>query len=121
MKVALLTNIVSPHQLPLAEEIVKLVGADNYRYAYTEAFHEERAKMGWGDGHAPVWCRLANECRDFLETADLVYSELRDFDLFKTRLANGRKTFYVSERWLKPVLLPRMRSAIQSLSVQASS
>lgn len=106
MKVALLTNIVSPHQLPLAEEIVKLVGEDNYRYAYTEAFHEERAKMGWDNGRAPVWCRPANECRDFLEDADLVYSELRDFDLFKTRLANGRKTFYVSERWLKPVLLP---------------
>ena len=106
MKVALLTNIVSPHQLPLAEEIVKLVGAENYRYAYTEPFHEERAKLGWGDGSAPEWCRPVNLCRDFLETADLVYSELRDVELFEKRLAAGKKTFYVSERWFKPIIMP---------------
>lgn len=106
MKVALLTNIVSPHQLPLAEEIVKLVGEDNYRYAYTEAFHEERARMGWNSGSVPKWCRPAIECSDFLENADLVYSELRDFELFEKRLAEGKDTFYVSERWLKPIMLP---------------
>ena len=91
MKVALLTNIVSPHQLPLAEAIVRRIGAENYRYAYTEPFHEERAKMGWGDGRAPEWCRPANECHDFLENADLVYSELRDFDLFERRLEENKK------------------------------
>ena len=106
MKVALLTNIVSPHQLPLAEAIVRRIGAENYRYAYTESFHEERARMGWGDGSAPKWCMAADSCRDFLLNADLVYSELRDFDLFESRIAKGLKTCYVSERWFKPILLP---------------
>ena len=106
MRVALLTNIVSPHQLPLANEIVKLVGEDNYCYAYTEPFHQDRAKMGWGDGSAPDWCKPACECKDFLDEADLVYSELRDVELFERRLSAGKKMFYVSERWFKPVLMP---------------
>ena len=106
MTVALLTNIVSPHQLPLACEIVGLIGANNYIYAYTEPFHRERAKMGWGDGSAPEWCRPASECKNFLNTADLVYSELRDIELFEERLFAGKKSFYVSERWFKPINLP---------------
>lgn len=106
MTVALLTNIVSPHQLPLAEAIVRRIGAENYRYAYTESFHEERVNMGWGAGRASKWCMPSDSCRDFLLNADLVYSELRDFDLFESRLARGLKTYYVSERWFKPILLP---------------
>ena len=31
MKVALLTNVVSPHQVPLAEALVRRVGEANYR------------------------------------------------------------------------------------------
>lgn len=107
MKVALLTNIVSPHQLPLAEGIVKLVGVDNYCYAYTESFHEERAIMGWGDGHAPKWCKKADACRDFLNRADILYSGVRDIPLFERRANEGRKTFYISERWFKPFCIAR--------------
>ena len=41
------TNIVSPHQIPLAREIVRIVGCERYRYVYSEGFHAERQKMGW--------------------------------------------------------------------------
>ena len=102
MTVALLTNIVSPHQLPLAEEIVRRVGADNYRYVFSEKFHAERAKMGWGDGTAPTWCVDGSAGREFLEKADIIYCGNRDFDLFTRRSRAGRRSLYMSERWFKP-------------------
>lgn len=102
MRIALLTNIVSPHQLPLAEEIVKRVGDGNYRYVFTEKFHAERAKMGWGNGAAPSCCVDEQAGRDFLEHADVVYCGNRDLELFARRLHSGLKSFYMSERWFKP-------------------
>ena len=105
MKVGLLTNIVSPHQLPLAQAIVEVVGAENYRYVHTEEFHAQRAKMGWSATVA-AGIRvepMGPESRTWLEAADLVYTEERDFELIGRRLAAGRRTFYVSERWLKPI------------------
>jgi len=102
VKIALLTNIVSPHQLPLAEAIVQRIGEENYRYAYTESFHKERANMGWGNGEAPIWCKKADECSTFLRGADLVYCEERDLELFNERIDKGKLVFYVSERWFKP-------------------
>lgn len=34
MRLVFYTNIVSPHQLPLARELVAQLGAANYRYVY---------------------------------------------------------------------------------------
>lgn len=103
MKIALLTNIISPHQLPLAKAIARIIGEENYCYAYTCEFLQDRKDMGWDDDCKPNWCHKASECREFLLDADLVYSGERDIDLIETRLKQGKKTFYVSERWFKPV------------------
>ena len=35
MNLVLYTNSVSAHELPLAREIVRLIGAENFRYVYT--------------------------------------------------------------------------------------
>ena len=106
MKIGLLTNIISPHQLPLARELVKLVGEANYRYIYTEEFHKERAKMGWREEIEGIRTEKIDEVnRKWLEGADLVYLEERDIELIEARLKAARKTFYVSERWFKPIPL----------------
>lgn len=105
MTVGLLTNIVSPHQLPLARAIATAIGPENYRYVHTEAFHDERAKMGWGCDISNVKFQVLpydDASRKWLESADLVYCEEREFDLLEARLKAGKRTFYVSERWLKP-------------------
>jgi len=105
MFIVLLTNIVSPHQLPLSCAIAALVGDENYRYVHTEAFHKERTKMGWGCDVSNLKFQVSaydDESRAWLEAADLVYCEEREFDLLEARLKAGKKTFYVSERWLKP-------------------
>lgn len=106
MTIGFLTNIISPHQIPLARELVKIVGEENYRYIYTEEFHKERAKMGWSEEIEGIRTEKVNETnRKWLEGADLVYLEERDFDLIETRLKAEKKTFYVSERWWKPILI----------------
>ena len=107
MRIAFYVNIVSPHQLPLARALLAHVGKANFRYIHTEAFHAERARLGWGPEDAD-WILSADssEARDWLESADVVYSGLRALDLFERRAAKGLKTFYSSERWFKPVPVP---------------
>lgn len=104
MRIALLTNIVSPHQLPLARALVECVGADNYRYVYTEATHTERTKMGWGASSDETWCVHGTAGEPFLMEADIVLSGYRTLELFAQRTAKGKTTFYASERWFKPPL-----------------
>ena len=102
MKVALLTNVVSPHQVPLAEALVRRVGEGNYRYVHTEAAHGERTRMGWSGDAAPAWCRQGTMEDAALLEADCVLSGHRALALFERRNAAGRTTFYAAERWFKP-------------------
>ena len=123
MRIALLTNIISPHQLPLAKRLAERVGPGNYTYVYTEPMHEERKRMGWED-EVPKWAVHADENHPALLEADIVYCGHRALQLFQRRIAAGKLTFYVSERWFKPpwgflrVLSPRylqMARAFRSL------
>lgn len=104
MRIALLTNIISPHQLPLARALVKRVGAESYRYVYTEATHAERTKMGWGASAEDMWCVQGTFDEPLLQETDVVLSGHRALDLFEQRNVAGKKTFYASERWFKPPL-----------------
>lgn len=103
MRIALLTNIISPHQLPLARALVRCVGADNYRYVYTEAAHDERIRMGWG-ALADEWCVRGSADTPFLREVDFVYTEERALGMIERRSEAGLETCYVSERWFKPPL-----------------
>ena len=103
MKVAYWTNSVSPHQLPLAHEIAKRVGESNFAYIYRDEMTKEREVIGWNDVSVPRWCRRGEENDPFLLEADLVYTGgLRPIGLIAKRLAAGKKTLYVTERWFKP-------------------
>lgn len=102
MKVAFFLNIVSPHQLPLAQEVVRRVGENNFTYVFAESFHAERARMGWSDKNLPDWCVKGNEDASALMEADIVYTGLRCLNLIRKRSSLGKKTFYSSERWFKP-------------------
>lgn len=104
MRIALLTNIVSPHQLPLARALVRRVGIANYRYVYTELTHDERRKMGWSTSADAQWCVHGTFDEPCLQEADVVLSGHRALDLFEWRNAVGKRTFYASERWFKPPL-----------------
>ena len=104
VKVACWTVAVSPHQLPLAREIAKRIGEGNYRYLYRDELTAERKALGWNFDAKPEWCRRGTQDDSALMDADLVYTGgLRPLNLIARRIAAGEKTYYVTERWFKPL------------------
>lgn len=103
MRMTFYTNSISPHQLPLAHELVARLGAANYRYVYLFDVGKERSSLGWG-GDCPNWCVSAAspEGHEWLENADFMLCGYRDVGIMERRAAKGLKTVYVSERWFKP-------------------
>lgn len=108
MKFVFYTNSVSAHQLPLAREIVSRIGAENYRYVYTGAWLQ-----GGGQEveECEPWIVSASDgrCADWLETCKVLLCDVRDIDLIERRAGKGLQTFYVSERWFKPIPLSDLR------------
>lgn len=103
MKFVIYTNSVSAHQLPFARELVKRVGADNFRYVSTQ-----HTQGGAQDVDvAEKWIIRTDgseETSALLEEADiLLVGGLRPVDLIKRRLAEHKITLYMSERWFKPI------------------
>ena len=108
MTVAFYTNIISPHFLPLAREIVRQIGASNFRYIYTESLLDENIKKGWSVNDEPYFLserEKADEAREWLYKADVLLSGHRALSVFDERFAQGKKTFYFSERWFKPIFI----------------
>lgn len=102
MKFALLTNSISPHQLPLAYELARLLGVENYRYVYTSELSQERRQLGWENSEDIEWCRHGDETADELFEADVLMSGHRAIGLFERRAKQNKVTIYCSERWFKP-------------------
>lgn len=117
MKIALYTVVVSPHQLPFSKALIELIGAESFRYIYSEPLHDERIRMGWPDICEPwIIADFNTESRIWLEDADILLCGIRDLDLFERRARKRLKTYYMSERWFKPFLcLPgRLRMLVPS-------
>ena len=115
MKFVFYTNSVSPHQLPLARELVARLGSDNYRYIYTESLSTERVNLGWSQITESWIIRESenkNYCRKILLTCDILLCGLRDWDLLEARGKRGLKTFYASERWFKPLSIFSIRNYV---------
>ncbi len=104
MRFVFYTSIISPHQLPLARELIKQLGVENYRYVYLYEVDNERINLGWGDKKDRKWCVSATSMkgRECLESAQFLLSAIRDVDLMKRRSLRGLRTAYTSERWFKP-------------------
>lgn len=107
MTFVLYANTISPHQLPLARELVGRLGAANYRYIYTEALAQSRKAMGWDEPNEPWILRYGtDEAAEWLRDADVVLMQHnRDWDLMEDRLSRGKTCLYSSERWFKPISL----------------
>ena len=109
MKLLQVTNIVSHHQLPLARELVSLLGADNVRFASVKPPDQQRLSMGWSNDEINPWIlRVAENQTDRREfdrwwrEADVVLSGEVMFDKMIKRLSSGRWCLYMSERWCRP-------------------
>lgn len=104
MRLAIYTNSISPHQLPLMRELARMSGAGNVLYAYESAESQGRRSLGWRQTPEP-WCRKAGECMSDIEISDaLLVGGMRPVELMEKRATVGLKTSYMSERWFKPPL-----------------
>lgn len=111
MKFCFYTNSVSPHQLPLARELIARLGKDDYRYVFTTPITENRKRCGWSTIEESwiVQSKYGEGAVDeMLETCDVLMSGVRTLDLFEKRAVRGVKTLYVSERWFRPVKIVRL-------------
>lgn len=92
------TNVISAHQLPLAKELVKRLGAKGFRYVYTGDEDGVRQEVRC---HEP-WIEHYQDETQCETVETLLVGGIRPIDLLERRLAAGRKTLYMSERWFKP-------------------
>ena len=58
MRIAILTNTISPHQMPLARALAERVGDDNIRYVHSQTCDKDHKSFDWS-GEVPNWCFLA--------------------------------------------------------------
>ena len=99
MKLVLYTNSCSAHQLPLSHEIVKRLGAEIFRYVYTDDSQHQRSQVVDSDE------KWVTKDRSFVESCDvLLVGGVHPIDIILRRSRNGKRTLYMSERWFKPQL-----------------
>lgn len=108
----ILTNVVSPHILPLAKELVNILGEDKFLYLATGDITEQRKRLGWEPGSNFVWVKVKpseQKIDDFLRQygvseCDVLICTLRHIKLLEEREIRGRLSIFLSERWAKPPL-----------------
>ena len=109
MDIALYTNYVVPHQLPLAKELVGIVGSEHYTYVYTSELSKERVRLGYPSVFSESWIRKGSvdnpEDRRLLEGRDVLMCDGRAVDLLEARGLKRKLSYYVSERWFKPLVV----------------
>ena len=59
--------------------------------------------MGWDTTAAESWCRKVLPNDTDLENCEILLSGIRDLSLFERRTSRKLKTYYMSERWFKPI------------------
>lgn len=97
MKIVLLTNSVSVHQIPLAREIRMRIKDDEFLYVYTEEYiqcglQEIKSQEPW----------ISTDLSECNECEVLLVGGVRPIDLIENRARQGLITYYQSERWFKP-------------------
>lgn len=105
MSIAFYLNSISPHQMPLAEGVRRRMGGGDFVYIYQESPNPDRSALGWNFDDLPGWCARSGEDDVRLIGSDLVYTGVRCLSLMARRKSAGKKTFYYSERWFKPIAL----------------
>lgn len=111
MKLVYGTNTWSHHQAPVAKELARILGPDNFRMALFDALRPERRALGWSGPEDVPWVmgppqdatatlKIARECL----AADVMVVGHCPTSILQSRAAGGRLTFVASERMLRKPL-----------------
>lgn len=106
MTLTFVSNYINHHQIPLSDELYRILGTD-YTFVQTEPMEAERIRMGWQDesGKLP-YLRLFYEepeyCKKLIQDSDVVvFGGTDDESYIKPRLAAGKLVIRNSERIYK--------------------
>jgi len=104
--------IVSPHVVPLLDELVRQDPRIELKYVTTSwrgTAKSDSAKKGWDDYGKLDYVlnedRDAEAAKQALEESEVLCSGFRIVDCFERRLKKNLRTYYMSERWFKPILI----------------
>lgn len=117
--IAFYFNCVSAHQLPLAEEVARLVGEKEFAYIDAGEKSESAQKVTEVPRYVVEERKDTERAWSIMESAEAVLTGMRDIELFERRAARGLKTYYTSERWFKPrlgalrMLVPNYRRMVK--------
>ena len=106
MKLTFVSNYINHHQIPVSNELYRLLGGD-YTFIQTEPIEAERLQMGWQDesGRLPYLKLFYEEpayCKKLILDSDVVvFGGTDDESYIKPRLAAGKLVFRNSERIYK--------------------
>ena len=108
MKLVLLTNMPSLHQVQLGNHLAATLGVDHFRLVFAAPTSEDREEMGWADQfNAPYILRYwqgeqaKNEVKEWISNADVVVQGRFPMHLVAERIKRGRLTFAYQERFWK--------------------
>lgn len=103
MKFIIVSNYINHHQIPLANELYKLVG-DTFYFIETQPMETDRVKMGWGSeisqlSYLKKYQQEPETCARLLMDADIVvFGGVEDESYIKPRLQAGKIVLRSSER-----------------------
>lgn len=117
MKIAVYSNFFNHHQRPFAEEIIKIIGSENFTFAETESIPQERLDMGYEDMSRvypyvlPVYDSDENKKKaiEILNNCDIALVGSASDDYLIRRLKSGKISFKTSERYFKEKLTTKQR------------
>lgn len=108
VSICMVSQGVSPHQMPFACRVVKSVGTESFRYISVITKDPERLALGWGQPNY-TWIKEPlnysghkEDAQKWQREADVLFTTVRDIELFMERNTLRKFTMYASERWFKP-------------------
>ena len=109
MHILYIANSLDHLHLPIARHLVKIVGAENFRFAVTRPPYEERKHLGWNNDYREPWILRVGENEvdrkvfdHWWDESDVLICNERLFGRMQDRVRRNMLTFYTSERWWKP-------------------
>ena len=123
MRVLLLTNMPSYHQIELAQAFEAQLGAGNFCLGIYAPISADRLEMNWQDSYQADYLLRYSESSEartalhkWIESADLVIQGRFPINLLRTRIAAGGLTFAYQERiWKKGFSILRFISRLPHL------
>lgn len=112
MKLVFISNFLNHHQEAFCEELVRILGADNFRFIATVSQAEEQKKLGYLDKNHSEYCIRfyevpdgKNKAEEWINAADII-------------LIGGVSYRYTYKQWLKGKIVIKYGERINKIGTE---